>query len=104
MKRLLDHDELTGISTYHEYDHANKKTIIESIQDIDPILALNKMRSGDLKKKENWWYIGTIPDTTILQWAKECGHNPYTKEWNEYSKKQLQKAEFRKLNMNGIKF
>lgn len=104
MKRLLDHDEFSGITTFHEYDHSSKKTVIESVQDIDPILAINKANDGSLKKKENWWYIGTIPNVTILQWSKECGHNPYTKEWNEYAKKQMQKAEYRKLNPNKVRF
>ena len=104
MKRLLDYDPDTRISTYHEYDHDTKKTIIETVQDIDPIMAINKANQGHLNKKENWWYIGTIPDVLIIQWAKECGYKPYTKEWNEYSVQQLQKAEYRHLNINGVKF
>lgn len=104
MKRLLDYDYFTGISTYHEYDHKTKKTTIESVQDIDPYLTLNKQIEGNLNKKEHWWHIGVIPNVVLIQWQKECGHKIFSREFNEYSKKQQQQAEYRKLNPNKVRF
>jgi len=42
VKRLLDYDALTGVSTWHEYDHASKTRIIGMTQDVGPLLEANK--------------------------------------------------------------
>lgn len=101
MKRLID--DSNGIKTYHSYDEATGKNIIESIQDVEPFFERSKVLADGLNKKEEWWYIGSIPDVLIMQWAQECGAKPYTKKWHEYAIKQLNDRDYRKLNPNNIK-
>ena len=103
MKRLLDTDPLTGITTYFEYDHSTGKNIIETVQDVSSHVERSKMLAGKLNKKEDWWAIGHIPDSIILKWAQECGAKPHTREWQDYAIKQLNSAEYRKFNQNKVK-
>lgn len=103
MKRLLDVDPFTGMATYHEYDEKTGKSTIEYVQDAQYAVDRSKMLADGLNKKEEWWPIGHINDTMILKWAQECGHKPYTREWNEYAIKQLNSSEYRKFNPNKIK-
>jgi hypothetical protein len=101
MKRLID--DINGVKTYHEYDHNTGKSVIESVQDVEPFFERSKRLADGLNKKEEWWYIGSIPDVVIMQWAQECGHKPYSKGWMQYATKQLNDRDYRKLNPNNIK-
>ena len=103
MKRLLDTDPLTGVKTYHEYDSATGQNVIESVQDVEPFFDRSKLLASGLNKKEEWWPIGTIPDILIVQWAKECGAKPYSKQWHVYAMKQLNSSDYSKINPNRIK-
>lgn len=103
MKRLIDTDPLTGIATYFTHDKSTGQNIIETVQDVEPLIDRAKHLSENLNKKEDWWYIGTIPDVLILKWSQECGHKPHTKGWQEYALKQMNSPEYRKLNPNRIK-
>jgi len=100
-KRLLDADPLTGIQTYLEV--VDGKTVIETVQDIEPFIDRSKRIAEGLNKKEDWWPIGSIPDTLIMEWAKECGSRPYSKEWHTYAMKQLNLSKYRKLNPNKVR-
>lgn len=102
-KRLLDVDPLTGITTYFEHDHRTGTNTIETVQDMEPFLDRSKMLAKTLNKKEDWWAVGSIPDTLIIKWAQECGARPYSKAWHDYAMKQLNSAEYRKLNPNKIR-
>ena len=103
MKRVLDFNPETGLTTYFEHDAQNNKNIITYSQDIQAVVDHNKHCSDQLDKKSDYWYVGTLPDTVIMQWSKECGHRPFTKEWQEYARKQLDSAENRKFNQNKIR-
>ena len=101
MKRLID--DSNGIKTYHSFDANTGKNVIESVQDVEPFFERSKLLAEGLNKKEEWWYIGSIPDILIMQWAKECGAKPYSKEWQKYAVKQMNDRDYRKLNPNNIK-
>ena len=103
MKKILNHDSFTGITDYFEHDSATGKNIIQSVQDIDPILEINKMEGEYLDKRENWWKVGSIPLVMCQKWAEESGTIVWSKEWHEYAKKQLNHSDYRKLNPNKIK-
>ena len=91
------------MKTYFHHDNVTGKNVIEYEQDMESAVERSKFLASKLNKKEDWWPIGHIKDVTILQWAKECSHKPYTKEWNEYAVKQLNKSEYSRLNPNRIK-
>lgn len=74
MKRLLDHDAFTGLTTYHEYDEASDTTVLHYEQDVEAVLDDNKRadnhgehRRGDL------WHVASIPVSVQLKWLVEKG-------------------------------
>lgn len=76
MKRLLDYDPLTGITQYHHYDPITKTTTIETIQDVEPFLEMNKSMQNDIEysrqgMKNEFWHAATIPVLVQYQWLKE---------------------------------
>lgn len=101
MKRVLDYDPLTGTTTYFETQEG--RNVLTYSQDIQPTVDHNKRMAEKLDKKAKYWHIGTIPDALIMQWSKECGHRPFTKEWQQYAMKKLDSVEYRKFNQNKIK-
>jgi len=102
-KKLLSFDRSSGLSTYWSKDKTTGKTIIESVQDVEPLFEMNKFKSQFHNKKNDYWYVGTIPDVICQAWSKECGHKVYSQEWNEYVFKKLNLPEFSKFNQNRIK-
>ena len=103
MKRLLDSDPLTGTQTFFEHDAKTGQSIIETVQDVEPLLERSKHVADNLNKKQDWWPIGTIPDSLIIKWSQECGAKPYSKEWHIYAMKQLNSVEYRKCNPNKVR-
>lgn len=99
-KRLLDFDPLSGVATYHHYDHMSKQTIIETVQDVSPYLERNKeiQLNGDDKKqiKNNWWHVASIPIGVQYKWMSDHGVNV----WN----KDHKKAVFKLLNDPDYKY
>jgi len=75
MKKLLDHDKVTGVKTYHHYDYASDVTYIEKVQDVEPILERNKALQNTEHQergiKKCWWHTASIPNTVIEAWLKE---------------------------------
>lgn len=110
MKRLLDYDRLTRTAVYHEYDEANKQTIIEEIQDVEPILETNKriqthdaggaMGLTEYSRKgikKGWWHVASIPNGVILRWKKEKGIDVFNKDHWKAVVKLLNDPEWRYL-------
>ncbi len=102
MKKLLGYDSFTGVTEiYHK--HEPGKVVIEAIQDAEPVLKRNKIKSAEFNKKLNSWYVGTVPYSIVQKWSNECKHKPYTREWTDYARKQLNLPEYRAFNQNKIK-
>lgn len=97
MKRLFDHDPLTGVTEIFHYDWQTGDAHIETLQDTGPIIEKNKALqnneaySADGIKKE-MWHFASIPIVIQLMWLKEYGAaNDPLKQGNE-------KLLFRLLN------
>jgi hypothetical protein len=78
MKRVLDHDPFTGITTYHDYNHETKQTTIERVQNIEPALDRNKVlfNDDDYKRqgmKDSFLHVAHIPMIVIEKWKVEEG-------------------------------
>lgn len=78
MKRILDHNPLTGVTQYHEYDPLTKRTTIETVQDVAPFLERNRvLRNDDSYSqkgiKNEWWHAATIPVVVQYKWLKDFG-------------------------------
>ena len=79
-KRLLDVEN--GVAQYHMYDEVNDKTIIQTVQDVEPLLDINKKALANTDK--NWkgelHHVASIPLVVWEEWWREFGGNPMSKE------------------------
>ncbi len=81
-RRLIGHDEITGVSTLHEYDAQTNETTIIHVGDCEPYLEQNKRIANDddvTKKgiKTGWWHYASIPPAVQVQWLIEKGVDVY---------------------------
>lgn len=79
-KRLFDYDDMLGITTwFHAED--NGDVHLEYVQDVEPILELNKSLQNTTDAKEQirdgWWHYGSIPISLVLKWKIEDGIDVY---------------------------
>jgi hypothetical protein len=97
LKKILDHDPLTGVTEIFHYDHVTKNVHIESRQDVAPILDQNnELRNDDEYSKNGikneMWHFATIPIIVQLKWLNEYGAE------NDPMRKGNEKLLFRLLN------
>lgn len=102
MKRLFDHDPITGVTQYYHDDEKTGKWAIETVQDMEPFLELNKalQNQPDYSKngiKREWWHVARIPVLVQQKWLSEDGIDIYKKEHWPRVKKKLNDPEWRYL-------
>jgi hypothetical protein len=100
-RRLLDFDAQTGIAEYHRYDSLTDRTVIETVQDVEPILERNRMlqnaddrgwsASRDLRR------AATIPDIIVLKWRSDYGIDVFNRDHWPAVKRLLNDPEWRYL-------
>lgn len=66
MKRLLDHDPITGITEWFHYDEATGQRHVETVQDVEPFIELCKTLRNDEEYskrgiKNEMWHYAKIP-------------------------------------------
>jgi len=85
-KRVLDHDPVTGITTFFEYHHETDTTVIAREQaDVNLILDANKVlqnNEGVWKKgvKKSWAHYAQIPLIVAEKWLNEHGVDIFNKD------------------------
>lgn len=91
-KRLLGYDPLTGLKTFHEYDHVAKKTIIGYESDVQPIVDVNKEiqnRPQSKYRKRDDWHVAHIPAVIVMKWRIEDGIDVFNEEHTDAVVKKL---------------
>lgn len=102
MKRLLDHDEETGITRYFHAD--GDEHTIETVQDIEPILDLNKAQQNEgFNKSSDMWHAATIPAVVQLEWLTKHGVDLMNENHMPAVKKLLNSSDYRHLRRNEFK-
>jgi len=96
-KRLLDLDD--GVATFHYFDEATKKTIIQTSQDVEPLLDINQRKLNDSDKswKGDFHHVASIPVIVWEQWWHELGSNPGLKENRQWLAAKLNSKDWCKL-------
>ncbi|MBF83184.1 MAG: hypothetical protein CL489_01775 [Acidobacteria bacterium] len=84
-------EEDNGVKQRAHWDNIDEKLIVESTQDIAPILKQNKaernefdiQRNSELKYKESWTKVATIPNIVIDRLMKDgiWGDKKAMKKW-----------------------
>lgn len=100
-RRLIERDPQSGIAEYHHYDPSADRTVIETVQDVAPIIELNKARQNS---DDGGWSISrelrraaTIPDIIILKWRNELGIDVFNRDHWPAVKRLLNSSEWRYL-------
>jgi hypothetical protein len=92
MKRIIDHDPLTGVTTYHSYDHSTGTTHIEEVQDVEKIVEWSKRMAKDESyrkegmKGDNWMHVARVPITIVQKLITEYKLDPYSTDEGEINK------------------
>ena len=78
IKRELSYDPMTGVRETWGYDPDTDTTYIETSQDVEPILDINKAIANDddaTRKgiKDGMWRYAVIPLIVQLRWLTEYG-------------------------------
>ena len=102
MKRILDHDPLSGVTQYHEYDPLTKMTTIETVQDVEPFLERNKQMRNDTEYSKNgikqeWWHAASIPVVVQYKWLKDYGIDIHNADHAQKVNQMLDSPEWRYL-------
>jgi hypothetical protein len=100
-RRLLGRDSFSGVAEYHHYDPATDRTVIETVQDVAPILESNKAQQN---ADDRGWSAtremrraATIPDIVILKWRREYGVDVFNRDHWPAVKRLLNSSEWRHL-------
>lgn len=101
MTTLVDYDPFYGISTF--YKTQDGKGVLSEVQDVEPFADVNRSIADNLDKTKNFWVVGEIPLTICHQWANECGHKMFSKDWQAYARTKLNDPEYRMFNQAKIK-
>lgn len=96
-RRLLD--LVDGVATYHRFDGDNNKTIIETVQDVEPILNINAktLSNSDPSWKGDMHHVASIPLVIWEQWWRELGGDPWAKEHRPWLIAKLNNKDWCKL-------
>lgn len=103
MRRLVDHDPITGITTWHEYDSTTKQTHIHTTYadaPIDSVLDLNvnmQNENAGWSPSKEWRRVGSIPMAVIHSWLVNDGIDVFDKNDWPAVRRKLNSNEFRKL-------
>lgn len=58
MKRLLDHDPLTGVTEWFEYDDSNDTFTIQNEQDVSGLVEWNGFQANHFNRADDKWGDG----------------------------------------------
>jgi len=97
MKRLFDHDPLSGLTEWFHYDDATDKITIETVDDVEPVLDANKRSYNEGRKSTDFRRIATIPPVVQLLWMEKYGVDLTNKDHLPAVKRLLNDPEWRYL-------
>lgn len=103
MKRLLDFDPLTGLTTWHDYDDTTDTTFISYSQDVEPLIDANKAKANDTTgPMGEMVHVASIPAAVQLQWYVEKGVDVLNPDHKQAVAKLLDDSEWRYLKCREI--
>ena len=72
-KRLFDHDPLTGITRWFQYDDSDKSFTIQTQQETEELIEQNKRESNDASSgwTGDWHKVASIPLSIFVRLQKE---------------------------------
>ena len=103
MKRLLDHNPLTGLSEWFEHDEATGESSVRYSQDVEPLLDDNRRAANDNKgKMGDMVHVASIPAIVQMKWLVEKGVDVLNPDHKQAVAKLLDDPEWRYLKVREI--
>lgn len=101
MEKILDYDPLTGVKRIYKWDASEEQGIIETVQDVQPVLDANKRAQNDgtggWSPSRELRKVGSIPNIVIEKWLVEEGINVFNKDHWPAVRRKLNSSEYRYL-------
>ena len=102
LKRILDYDPFSRITTTFDYVPETDTTVLYREQDVSHILDMNKalQNEPDITKqgiKTGWWYYSQIPAIVIEKWLNEFGVDVYNRDHQKKVFELTNRPEYRYL-------
>lgn len=99
---------MSDVLTRSFLDRSDGSVTFERIQDIEPILDLNKYLQNEPQKwAGTWHHIGIIPNVVLEKWTNEEGVNVLgmsSEEWGQFIKRKLRDPDNKWLRATDRKF
>jgi len=108
MKRLLEHDPLTGVTEWAHIDEMSDECAIQHTQDVEPIIERNKRLQNEgpnMSADKSLHWIGSIPLVIAHKWIVEDGINWLAlpkPEMRSYVNRKLSDPDYRYLRVSSI--
>lgn len=97
-----------SVFTVSRLDHSERRIVIERVQDIEPILEMNKQLQNEPQQMAgSFHHIGTIPNVVLEKWINEEGANVLKMrgdEFGKFIKKKLRDPENKWLRTTNKRF
>lgn len=100
-RRLIDHDPLSGMTSYMEVQPGDNTFRIIHSQDITAALDANKRAQNDVEVKREgirrgWQPVANIPDIIVTRWLAE-GIDVFNRDHMPAVMRKLRDPEYRYL-------
>lgn len=90
---------MSDISTHFHQDSDGSLTV-ERVQDVEPILEMNKALQNWSQKTTSFRHIGTVPNVILEKWINEEGApilSMGSREFGEFIRRKLNDPDYRWL-------
>ena len=103
MKKLLDHDELTGLTQVFHGSADGETFTIETLQDITPLIDQNKASQNErLNKSSEMWHAASIPSVVQVEWMTIVGVDLHNKNHWPGVKRLLNSSDYAHLRRSNF--
>ena len=77
-RRVLDHNPLSGVTTYFDYEQSTDRMVITESQDVSAIIDANAAMRNDEDRtkqgiKDDHWHYARIPDAVLVDIRNKYG-------------------------------
>lgn len=103
-RRLISHDPITGLNTWHDYDSLTDTTTISYTGEHEGIIERNKEIANDVDvsrkgMKNDFLYYASIPATVQVDWLINKGVDVMEKHHAKEMFKLLNDPEYKHLKV-----
>ena len=91
---------MSGTITRLHLDRGERTITAETVQDVEPILDLNKALQNAGRQSGDFRHIGTIPNVVLVKWLYEEGANVWrmsAHEFGQFIRRKLNDPDWRHL-------